>query len=393
MGKINTVQQIYPLVNEAFKECIGETELVLNEDLSNLVDFGKVITATSKGIDNYVEAMIHTVGRFVFVDRVYAGDAPNVYRDAWEYGAVKAKIRMEPPDAIADPAWALQNGQSYDDQIFYQPQMSETLWDKSAVYMIPISFPWDETIKGSLNSAADMGRFIAMIETQISNTRRIQNDALIMRTINNFTAATIAKEYPAAAYDASSGVRAINLLHRYNTVYGGGLSKAGALNDPGFLRFCAATFHNYIRYFGTMNKALNLEGTNKFTPREDLHVVMLKDFDTAVEVNMQSDTYHKELVELPYHETVTSWQGIGTGFNFSDLSKISVKTAEETPHTVTLDYIVGVMFDKDALGITNTSERITTYVNRSGDFYTNRYKYKSSYFNAYDEQFCVFFVA
>lgn len=393
MGKINTVQQIFPLVKEAFAECIGETDLVLNEDLSNLVDFGKLITSTSVGVDNYVRSIIHTVGRFVFVDRQYTGGAPNVYRDAWEYGATKAKIRMEPPDPIADPAWNLQNGQSYDDQIFYAPEISEKLWDKSAVYMIPISFPWDETIKGSLNSAADMGRFISMIETQIRNTRRIQNDALIMRTINNFTAATLAQEYPTAAYAAGSGVRAVNLLYKYNTIYGGGLSKAGALNDPGFLRFCAGTMHNYIRYLGTMNRILNLEGTNKFTARDDLHVVLLRDFDTAVEINMQSDTYHKELVEMPYHETVTAWQGIGTAFNFADLSKISVGTAEESPHNVTLDYIVGVMFDRDALGICNESERITTYVNRSGDFYTNRYKYKSSYYNAYDEQFVVFFIA
>lgn len=392
MAKINTVKDIHALVNPIFKEQLG-LETILAEDLSNLIDVGKEIANGDTGVDNYVKAMVHTVGRMNFNDRVYTGGAPDVYRDGWEYGAIREKVRMEPPEAIADPAWDLRNGQSYDDQIFYAPTVKAKFFDKSATYMIPLSFPWEETIKPSLLNASGLARFIAMIETQVTNTRRVQNDALIMRTINNFTAATIASEYPGGDYAARSGVRAINLLYKYNTEYGGGLSKEGCMNDPGFLRYCGRIMKNYVRYLEQQNVLLNIGGTNKFTPRDSLHVVLLKDFESAVETNMQADTWHKDLVELPFHENVVAWQGVGTGFEWTDLSKINVTTSEETPHTVTLDNVIGVMFDRDALGITNESDRITTYVSKSADFYTNRYKYKSSYFNDFDEQFIVFFIA
>lgn len=394
MGLVNTVKQCADIANAAFKMVLGETAITVNEDLSNLVDAGKAILNADDGIDNYVKAMLHTIGRMQFVDREYRSLAPDVYRDAWEYGAVKAKIRMEPPTATDDPAWNLQNGQSYDNQIFYQPVIHERLWDQSVVKMIPISIAGDQLVKGSLTNANDLQRFIAMIEMQIKNTRIIQNDALIMRTICNFASEVVYSEYPSAAYTGSSGVRAVNLLYKYNhspQAPSTALTADKALGDKGFLRYCAQIMDNYIRYIGDMSVLFNVEGTNKFTPRDLLHVVLLKDFESAVTKNMQSDTFHLNLVELPYHDTVTCWQGTGTSLAFDDLSKISVKNSEG--HDVTVTKVVGLMWDRDALGVCNYTDRIRTHVNQIGDFYNNYYKYKTSFFNAFDENFVVFFIA
>lgn len=55
--------------------------------------------------------------------------------------------------------------------------------------------------------------------------------------------------------------------------------------------------------------------------------------------------------------------------------------------------ILGVMFDRDALGVSNLNRRVTTNYNPKAEFYTNFYKFEAGYFNDMNENFVVFFVA
>ena len=107
-----------------------------------------------------------------------------------------------------------------------------------------------------------------------------------------------------------------------------------------------------------------------------------------------SDTVHNDTVALPPHETVPYWQGSGTAYGFDDISTIDVKvTADKTPKEIKQSGILGVMFDTNALGVSNLNQRTTTSYNARAEFYTNYYKMDAGYFNDLNENFVVFYIA
>ena len=106
---------------------------------------------------------------------------------------------------------------------------------------------------------------------------------------------------------------------------------------------------------------------------------------------MESDTYHNNLVRLPGAETVPFWQGTGTDYSFGAVSKINVKTP--TGKTVEQDGILGVVFDRDALGVANFNRRVTTNWNPKAEFWNYWHKQDARYFNDYQEQCVVFYIS
>lgn len=87
------VSQVYELVNSATKEYLGETA-VLNEDLSNTVDFGSALFDATT-VDNYVKTLVDRIGKVIFVNRPYSGYAPKVLMDSWEFGSVLQKVNAK----------------------------------------------------------------------------------------------------------------------------------------------------------------------------------------------------------------------------------------------------------------------------------------------------------
>lgn len=383
-----TVNQIYTLVNTATAEAIG-TSAVVNEDLSNVVDIGTAIFNAS-AVDAYVRSLVNHIGKVIFVNRPYAGNIPSVLMDGWEYGSVCEKIRVELPDATTNESWDLIDGASYDPNIFYKPTVSAKFFNQKVTFEIPMSFT-ELQVKQSFSNAQQLNGFISMLYTAIDKAMTVKVDGLIMRTINNFIGETFADAMPGGTYTGAGNTRAINLLYAYNQRYGTSLTAANALTDPDFIRFASYTMGVYADRLSKISALFNIGGTDKFTPADMLHIVILTDFAKAADAFLQSDTYHDEFTRLPAAETVPYWQGSGTGYAFTDITAVNVKTASGA--TVSASGILGVMFDRDALGVSNLDRRVTTNYNPKGEFYNNWYKFDAGYFNDTDENFVVFYVA
>lgn len=383
------VKQIYSLVNGATSEVLGETA-VLNEDLSNVVDIGEQVF-NANALDRYVKALVNHIGRVIFVNRAYRGSAPSVLMDGWEFGSVLEKVQADMPDASENESWELENGASYDPNIFYQPKVSAKFFNKRVTFEIPMSFT-EKQVKQSFSNATQLNGFISMLYNSVDKAMTVKVDALIMRTINNMIGETVHSEYSAGNYNASSGVRAVNLLYLYNQRYPNAqLTAENAPTDPEFIRFAAYKMGLYSDRLSKMSTLFNVGGKERFTPADMLHVVLLSDFAAAANVYLQSDTFNEQFTALPNAETVPYWQGSGTEYGFDSVSKINIKTASND--AVEIGGILGVMFDRDALGVSNLDRRVTTNYNAKAEFFTNFYKFDAGYFNDLNENFVVFFVA
>lgn len=382
------VSQIYELMNSVTREVLGE-EAVVNEDLSNVVDIGTALFNAS-AIDAYVKSLVNHIGKVIFVNRPYSGSVPSVLMDGWEFGSVLEKISADIPEATENESWELENGASYDPNIFYKPSVTAKFFNSKVTFEVPMSFT-EKQVKQSFSSAEQLNGFLSMLYNAVDKSMTIKIDSLVMRTINNMIAETIYADYQGASTSTKSGVRAVNLLKLYNDKFSTSLTAEAAVTDPEFVRFASYTLGLYSDRLSKISTLFNVEGKERFTSADYLHVVLLSDFAKAADAYLQSDTYHNEFTKLPNAETVPYWQASGTGYDFDSVSKIDVKTASN--NTVSQTGILGVMFDRDALGVTNLDRRVTTNYNPKAEFYSNWYKFDAGYFNDLSENFVVFFVA
>lgn len=382
------VNQICTLVNTVTQEVLGETALV-KEDLSNVIDVGTQIF-NANAVDRYVKSLVNHIGKVIFVDRPYSGNVPSVFMDSWEFGSVLEKVQAELPTATVTEDWHLISGEVYSQDVFHQPQVSAKFFNSKVTFEIDMSFT-EKQVKQSFSSAAQLNGFMSMLHNNVDKAMTIKTDALIMRTINNMTAETLLADYGSAALSSKSGIKAVNLLYLFNQKFSKSLTAAQAITDPDFIRYASMTMQLYIDRLSKISTLFNAGGKARFTPSTALHAVMLSEFKAAAGSYLQSDTFHDNYTALPGAETVPYWQGSGQAYAFDSVSAINLKTASGTD--VSASGILGVLFDRDALGVTCLDRRVTTSYNAKGEFFNNFYKFEAGYFNDTNENFVVFFVA
>ena len=372
------VTQIYELMNASMGEVLGESAVV-NEDLTNVVDLGKQVVDTNN-LDNYVKSLVNHIGKVLFTNRLYKGGVPSVLMDKWEFGSILEKISADMPDATESDTWKLENGKEYSQDVFYQPTVEAKFFNSKVTFEVPLSFT-EKQVKESFSSTTQLNGFISMLQTSVENSLTVKLDNLIMKTINNMIAETIQAD--------TTGVKAVNLLETYNTKTGATLTVEKAITDADFIRYASYIISVYKDRLGKISTLFNVGGKARFTPSSELHLVLLSDFAKASDTFLESDTIHNEKVSLPKFETVPYWQGSGTDFDLTSISKIDVKTKSGT---VSQDGILGVMFDRQALGVSNLDKRVTSSYNAKAEFYTNYYKMDAGYYNDLNENFVVFYV-
>lgn len=388
------ITQLHTLINAVTQEVLGETAVV-QEDLSNVVDIGKSIV-DSDNVDNYVKRLVNHIGKVVFVNRLYTGGVPSVLMDSWEFGSILEKVSADLPNATINESWNLTDGENYSPDTFYKPSVSAKFFNSKVTFEIPMSFT-ELQVKESFSSKEQLNGFISMLTTSVENSMTVKLDALIMRTINNMTAETLVAELntavagdPVVIDTTNTSVKAVNLLKLYNDTVTTPITKDNALTNADFIRFATYTIAMYSDRMSKVSSLFNVEGAERFTPIDLQHTVLLSDFAKASETFLASNTFNADKVALPKHETVPYWQGSGLNYSLDDVSTIHVKTASKVD--VNVNGVIGVMFDRDAVGVSNLDRRVTTNYNPRAEFYTNFYKFDAGYYNDLSENFVVFFI-
>lgn len=387
------VEQIFSLMNDVSKEVLGTTDLV-KEDLTGIVDMGTAVF-NQNALDNYVKSLVNHIGKVIFVNRPYTGKVPSVLMTAWEFGSVLEKISADIPEAQENESWNLTDKQEYKQDVFYKPAVTAKFFNSKVTFEVPVSIT-ERQVKESFSSAEQLNGFLSMIYSAVDKSMTIKIDALVMRTINNMVAETLNADKTAFGgtsvdYSSASTVRCVNLLKLYNDKTGESLTADKCITNPDFIRFASYQMGLYADRMGSISTLFNVGGKARFTPSDMLHTVLLSDFAKAAQTYLYSDTYNKEQVLLPKAETVPAWQASGTAYDFESVSTIDVKSSSGVD--VKISGVLGVMFDRDALGVSNLDRRVTTNYNAKAEFFNNYYKFDAGYFNDTNENFVVFFAA
>ena len=391
------VKQIATLVNSVNNEIIGANAL-LEEDLTNVVDVGKaVFDATS--YDNYVKALVDHIGKVIFVDRKYTGELASLYRDNWEYGAVMEKVYVtELPEAVENESWKLEDGASYDPNIFKQPKVAAKFYNKKTTFEVDLSIA-DIQVRSAFDSATQLNAFISMLMNSVDTAINIRLEGLSERVINTLIANTVYNDIPDLA-PQKGGIKAVNLLKEYNTAMGltgaSALSVDDAMYTPDFIKFASYTISRYIKRIEKPSKLFNCGGLVRHTPANMQHLILLSDFKAAADVYLQSGVFNDQFTALPKSESIAYWQGTGTDYSFGAISKIDVDIADPANEGSTVRVawggVLGVLFDHWAGGITNDKRRVTSNYNAKAEFTNMFYKQDCNYFVDLNENCVVFFI-
>ena len=390
-----TVKQIADLVNSTTKEVLGEVA-IQTQDLSNVVDIGNQIVDANE-VDNYVKSLVDHIGKVIFVNRKYNGNVPSVLKDAWEFGSILEKIDADIPVAKENDSWNLTNGKDYSPNVFYKPTVTVKFFNSKTTFEVAMSFT-ERQVKDSFSSADQLNGFISMLYNSVDKSMAVKIDSLIMSTINNAIATVLHSKFADVTennYATSTSTQAVNLLKVYNDKMSTTLTVDEALADKDFLKFASMTIGLYKDRLGKMSTLFNIGQKARFTPSDALHIVALSDFMASLNSYLEADTFHNELVKLPNGiETVPYWQGSGTDYGFDSVSNIHVSIKNgDTTSEVNAKGILAVMFDNDAVGVTNEDRRVTTQFNPRAEFINSWFKFDCSYFNDMNENFVVFFIA
>lgn len=391
--------------------------VVAKEDLSNIVDVGKEVldfVSTNNNKEAYLREFIDQVGKFMFVDRVYASKAPSIMMDGWEYGSILEKVRCEVPDTANNATWDLFNYQGADWEndpqggtdgqgnpptypdpfIITKPSVKAKFFNSKQTYEVPITLT-DVQLRTAFQSAEQLSSFISMIENRIRMKKTLCNDALIMATIDNLIA------QKCSIYGVTGGTKSvINLLSLYNGSTGT-LTAAEALSDKDFLRFAAMTVAKYKDYIAYASNLYNEGDYITFTPEDRLHFVANTEFSKALSAYLYSDTYNEEFVKLEGFEEVAFWQGTGnTGATPDERMEIiakvdaslynAVTTSAVASVDITAENVIAVLFDRDAAAVCNVNDRVTSIWNPRGEYFNYFYKWDAMYMNDVLENCVVF---
>lgn len=372
-----TYKQIAEYLNKHVPQYLG-TDALVAEDLSNIVDIGQKLQDIDGALVGLQDNLALTIGLSIYVDRPYKSDTPNIFRTNVEYGQIIRKTRTKIPQASNNNSWKLVHGASYDDNQFIEDEIATKIFAEKSGYEVRKSV-LDIQIKVAFDSPSEMARYISMLFTAVYNSLEVQRDSLVMATIDNFIGEV---RY------VNKATQNIKLVTEYNTLKGTSLTADKAIVDADFLKYATGRIKHYQKAMTKFNTLFSATGAENHTPKEMQHLVLLDEFEENASTYLSSSTFHDEFVKLPYHETVPFWQGTGDALDEERDIKIA-KTASGATN-ITIQNVIGVLFDHDALGVWEGDPRTMTHYVNSAEFTNYWFKQDVRYFNDLDEAFILF---
>lgn len=394
------VNQISTIVQDSVNDALGgAATLAAPRNTSDFVRMGEAI-ASADVYDLWFNSLVNRIVKTIFAVRRYEPQSRGILRDEDEFGAFKQKVHYHLAEAVDNPAFEIPQIDTQTQERTYTQtspyDVDTTLEIKTLVFggqgtwSIEIVRP-AEQIKSAFVNAQEMSNFIDGIYIYVENSLALQIERVEALADNTGIAYTLKKG------------KARNLLTEYNATRPAGstITAAAALTDPGFLRFAGLQIRNTLKFMRRMTTIFNAGGMPKFTPDDRVIVEMLTDFVSATATNMESDTYHKELVELPGYREIEYWQTPGAAFAFNDTSKISIQNEglisdPEDPTdtgTVTQDGILAFIKDIDAVAANFGYRRSWEHYNERDDVYVHGEQARKGYAVDPNENMIVFYIA
>lgn len=369
-------ENVVELTQNAVAQTLGSTYLTKDGKLTpltsfNLVDVGKDVL-DSGSVDTYVKALLTQMGKMIIESKVYTAELPSLFIESFDWGGYIERVYFSPQQLIDDDMYNLVDGKTYEDHKFYKPNVSAKIFEEGKTIMCPISITEDQ-VKMAFTSYEEMNKFLSGIHQNVQNTITLGMEAYAHMLISAGIAVSI---------KATRKVR-----HLATEFYGDDKANKTLnqmLDDKAFLLYCMkeiAMVRDQVRRYTT---AFNNGSIPTFTTAEDTNLTLLADFANACKFNVTADTFNSEQIGLGDFDKVTSWQAFASESlrNFDPVTNSSISIAADANNKLgigvdafTQSGVIGVLYDKRAMGICPYKTKVTTNYTASADFW-NEYHHQ-----------------
>ena len=367
--------QIYDIVNSTVSQAIGESALTI-VDARGLISVGEVVLSSSTNTEAFLNTLAQRIGSTIRRFRDYNNKFKDMIVSDMEWGAILQKVRVEMPEAVADPTYSLVDGEAIDHYTVSKPKANQKLFVTRTPYMFKITIQ-RETLKEAFLSPEIMGSFISLIFGEVRNAIELSLENLGRLTLN------------AAMAEVRQNSQVIALVTEYNTernlVDEDALTAQTAIYNADFLRFAIMRINNIIDQIQDMS-VLYCDGTlPTFTNKENMKIRILSGFQRRLETVVEYAAFHDQFTSVDgAYSTINFWQSEQTP------SCVTIKRPSDG-NTWTQNYIVACIHDRDAFGIYQIDENVlTTPVNAAGQYYNQFWHEKQGRFVDTSENMVIF---
>lgn len=363
------VNDIYELVNSVSSQALGTTALTVVDD-STLVALGNTVLSSSTNTENFLNTLVARIGKTIFSYRRYDNHYSDYMLSDFQYGAILQKIKVKLPVAEEDGT-VLTDNESVDMYKVTKPEVSQKLFQIETTYdfKITIQRKW---LKQAFLSGSALDGFVQLLYGEVENAINLAFETLTMACINNYIA------------ECDGTARTINLVTEYNEKAGTSLTSESCLLSKDFIAYAMKRIKMISKFMTRMSTLYNDGTEQRHTPFNMQRMLVLTDFEQSAETVLQYQAFNKNYVELEGYMEVPFWQSAQTP------GSINVKRASDST-AKTVENIICVLHDRDALGIYREDEETaTTPLNAKGMYYNTFWHFHPLYFNDLSENLVVF---
>lgn len=342
-----SIEQAYALIAELHEQATGQKVAAP----VNSADFVSVAQATiSAGFEPTLNAISQIIGKTLVAVRRYDRKFKGLEYSNDKWGVIVRKINFIDRDPVADLTFSLVDGAAVDQQVVRKPEVLETRFVGSNVFMGHYTI-FREQFTLAFSGPAEFANFMSGLMTHISNEFEQWLEELVRSTLANFIGAKNIMD---------SGAGMIHLLTEYNTVTGASPAyTATTIRQPAnwgpFVRWAYGRISELSQKMSERSVLFQAPITGKniirHTPVEDQKIYILDELLGSMKAEVLSTTYNPGFLSLADVEGVGYWQDIkepdvvDVTPSYMDVDG-TVKTGAEQD----LSAVIGVMFDRDAVG-------------------------------------------
>lgn len=343
---VNTmdVMQAYQLVKDLHDQATGESAITPT-DLSSFISVAQSTLAA--GYDKVLGAISQVLTKSLIAVRNYDQHFSGLEWSSDRWGGITRKISFIDTPAEAENAFVLVDGYSVDQYTVKKPQVLETHYVGSDAWKGKYTI-FEDQLNMAFSSPEELARFMSGLMVHFSNERKQWLEEMARGLVANMI----------GAINARNGDNVIHLLTEYNTATGLSLTATTVkqpANYPAFIKWCYARIEQIGRMMTERSNLFQRPITNKpiyrHTPLADQKFYVDADFLGHVKAEVLSGTYNDSYLQLADTNSVNYWQAIENPDEVQVTPvDIDATGAVSVGATQTIDNILGVIFDRDALG-------------------------------------------
>lgn len=369
MARTLTTKDAYSIMNLLVEEATGQKSSIQAVDSSTFVSAGETVLAS--GTENTLSALALVLGRTFMAVRPYeaklkimntlnSGIYANRLRKISFYSRAAEIDGASNTDLKTNFAMGYDNGTN-------SSASASSMWVQNQPVPLQMTFAgssewqdsttiYEKQLQVAFRSESEFLDFVAAIMTERGNDIESQKEAFNRLTLLNF----IGGVYNLSASNGSC----INLTSAFNTAFGTSYTTAQLQTTylTEFLEFFVSTFKTVsdsLEYRSAKyhwSPAKTISGTSytllRHTPKSKQKFIAYKPFWNKAEAMVKPAIFNEQYLNIGNFEGVQFWQ------NEYDSAKIDIKpaipdtsdpTAQKAGSRVQLAYVLGLIYDEDAI--------------------------------------------